>query len=187
MSDTWWGRGADDHQVSTLPDTDAVAAFMDAFEQTVRTTPTADIPEDERRLRVALVVEEALEFAAAMGCTVRTPDPDGLIPVKGTIVEIDPNAEGIDLVEATDALADIIVVTKGSALTLGVPVDRAFQIVHGTNMAKLGPDGKIIRRPEDGKVLKPAGWVPPTDAIRALLDDASVAVEPYTGRPRFEN
>jgi hypothetical protein len=34
-------------------------------------------------------------------------------------------------------------------------------------MAK-APDGVVIRR-EDGKVLKPEGWEPPTEAIRAIL------------------
>ena len=29
-----------------------------------------------------------------------------------------------------------------------------------TNFAKIGEDGKVRKR-EDGKVLKPVGWVPP--------------------------
>lgn len=149
-----------------LSDTAAIADFMVAFGQNVRSTPTVDIPEDERALRARLVLEEALEFVEAMGCSVTC----GGAAVTQDLVKVEVlDDESIDLTEATDALADIIVVTKGSALTLGIPVDDAFRIVHDTNMSKLGPDGSPIRREADGKVLKPDGWVPPTEALRALL------------------
>lgn len=148
-----------------LPDTEAVAEFMRAFDQTVRTVPTADISEDERLLRARLVLEEAIEFVTAMGCVAITSGHDqvGL----DTEVLLGPG-KSIDLVEATDALADLVVVVKGSALTLGVPLDDAFDVVHETNMAKMGPDGRPIRD-GGGKVIKPAGWQPPTERLRALL------------------
>ncbi len=38
--------------------------------------------------------------------------------------------------------------------------DKIFDIVHAANMRKF-PDGVVLRR-EDGKVLKPDGWVGPT-------------------------
>lgn len=153
--------------MTDLRDTDAVAEFMHAFGQPVRTTPTADIPDDERLLRVRLVIEEALEFAAAMGCLV-WPDSDGPLAPKGTLVEIAGDAP-IDLVEAADALGDIIVVTKGSAHSLGVPVDEVFEAIHRTNMQKLGPDGEVVFIPGTNKVGKPEGWVPPTVAIETIL------------------
>lgn len=168
-----------------LPDTDAIGEFMAAFGQTIRTAPTTEITREERVLRARLVVEEALEFAEAMGCTVTTPD-GSVVGAKSVAVDIDPDRD-IDLVEAADALADINVVAKGSALTLGIDVDAVFEIVHATNMAKLGPDGRPIRRESDGKVLKPAGWQPPTEAIRALLLDAAGPTDSYTGRPVWEN
>lgn len=37
---------------------------------------------------------------------------------------------------------------------------QVFKEVHRSNMAKLGPDGKPLRR-EDGKVIKPEGWTKP--------------------------
>lgn len=150
------------HTSSTvLADTRAVADFMVAFDQDVRTTPTAAISTEERLLRARLVLEEALEFVDAMGCAVLARD-DGSVHV------VDDDRH-IDLVEALDALADIIVVTKGSAHTLGVPVDEAFDIVHATNMAKADPvTGKPVKN-EYGKVIKPAGWQPPTESLRALL------------------
>lgn len=152
-----------------LADTAAVAEFMSTFGQTVRTVPTTDITPEERVLRARIVLEEALEFVEAMGCDVV--ESDGYSPVtkSSVLVEINPGKD-IDLVEATDAMADLDVVVKGSAHTLGVPVDAAFQIVHGTNMAK-APGGVVLRR-EDGKIQKPEGWVGPTENLRALLVDS---------------
>lgn len=72
-----------------------------------------------------------------------------------------------DLVETADALADLLYVTYGYAITLGIDIDAVFAAVHASNMAK-APGGVVTRR-EDGKVLKPDGWEPPTEAIKAIL------------------
>lgn len=167
----------------TMPtnhDTQAVAEFMTAFGQPVRTSPTADITPEERLLRVRLVVEEALEFAEAMGCIVSAPEGSGgVLASKKVDVVMDEFAD-IDLVEAADAIADLVVVTKGSAHTLGINVDAVFDAVHTTNMAKMDPaTGKPVIREWDGKVIKPEGWVPPTEAIKAILaGTAEMTVQP---------
>lgn len=134
-----------------------VATFMRAFGQKVRTTPTADITEHERILRVRLVMEEALEFAAAMGFDVFVePGHKG----EEHDLQLSDTGNGVDLVEAADAIADILVVTYGSGNTLGIPTADVFHEVHRSNMDKLGPDGQPIVR-EDGKVIKPEGWQKP--------------------------
>ena len=61
-----------------------------------------------------------------------------------------------DLVEMVDALCDLLYVTYGAAVDLGVDLQPFFAEVHRCNMAKVGG-----RRREDGKWLKPAGWTPP--------------------------
>ncbi len=61
-----------------------------------------------------------------------------------------------DLVEAADALADLLYVVLGSAVEFGIDLDAVFQEVHRTNMAKLG--GKVA---PNGKLQKPPGWKPP--------------------------
>ena len=71
-----------------------------------------------------------------------------------------------DLVEIADALADIIYIACGTAVSYGIPLDDVFAEVHRSNMAKL-VDGKVIRR-EDGKVQKPEGWTAPD--IRGVLE-----------------
>lgn len=55
--------------------------------------------------------------------------------------------------------ADVQVVLSNIAVWLGIPADASFNRVHENNMTKV-VDGKIIRR-EDGKILKPEGYVKP--------------------------
>lgn len=73
-----------------------------------------------------------------------------------------------DMVETADGIGDILYVTLGMAVELGIDMDRVFAKIQESNMAKLGPDGKPITR-EDGKTLKPDGWQPPTEAIEHEL------------------
>ena len=41
-------------------------------------------------------------------------------------------------------------------------MSKIFDVVHAANMAKRDPTtGKFIRREDDGKIIKPAGWQPP--------------------------
>jgi predicted HAD superfamily Cof-like phosphohydrolase len=65
-----------------------------------------------------------------------------------------------DQVETLDALIDILVVTIGAIHSMGSDAEGAWKEVMSTNFAKIGEDGKVRKR-EDGKVLKPLGWVPP--------------------------
>lgn len=166
MSQPTPARGATTVRTFPYPDTNAVAEFMDASEQPVRTTPTDDLDPTEAELRVRLVVEEAIEFALASGYNIVA--PGGAVVGKKNFEAV-PNGNGIDLVEVADALTDLVVVTKGSAHTYGIDIDSTFIAVHQTNMAKMDPvTGKPIRDAR-GKVTKPEGWVPPTEAITALL------------------
>jgi predicted HAD superfamily Cof-like phosphohydrolase len=109
-----------------------VKDFQVAFGLNVGTKPELP-PIEERTLRTNLLREEVNEY-------------------------LDAEWED-DIVEIADALADIIYIACGTAVSYGIPLDRVFAEVHRSNMAKL-VDGKPIRR-EDGKVLKPEGWTPP--------------------------
>lgn len=112
-----------------------VRAFHEAFGIPIVDKPA--IPSDGRcQLRIDLIKEE----------------------VKETISAIENN----DLVEIADGLADIIYVTVGAALEFGVPLDRVWDEVQRSNMAKVGGGVR-----EDGKMLKPEGWTPP-DIAKAL-------------------
>jgi predicted HAD superfamily Cof-like phosphohydrolase len=55
--------------------------------------------------------------------------------------------------------ADVQVVLSNVAWYFDIPADVAFNRVHNNNMTKV-VDGKVILR-EDGKILKPEGYVKP--------------------------
>jgi predicted HAD superfamily Cof-like phosphohydrolase len=74
---------------------------------------------------------------------------------------------GDDMVEVSDAIADLIYVLLGTALELGIPIADVWREVHSTNMAKVDPATGKVRRRADGKVLKPEGWRAP-DIARIL-------------------
>ena len=109
-----------------------VMEFHRAFGQRIGDKP--EFPDDEeRKLRVKLLKEEFIEYMDGESFN--------------------------DIVEVADALADIIYIACGTAVSYGIPLDRVFTEVHRSNMAKL-VDGKVIRR-EDGKIQKPEGWTAP--------------------------
>jgi predicted HAD superfamily Cof-like phosphohydrolase len=60
-----------------------------------------------------------------------------------------------------DALIDILVVTIGAIHSLGVDGEGAWDEVMRTNFAKIDTETGKVRKREDGKVLKPEGWLPP--------------------------
>jgi len=64
-------------------------------------------------------------------------------------------------VDDLDALIDILVVTVGAIHSLGVDAEGAWKEVMSTNFAKIDKQTGRVRKREDGKVLKPAGWTPP--------------------------
>ncbi len=77
-----------------------------------------------------------------------------------------------DLVEALDGLCDLLYVAYGAAAEFGVDLAPFWDEVHRTNMAKRGG---AVR--EDGKRLKPPGWMPPDlagvlDAVTSHQPDA---------------
>ncbi len=111
-----------------------VGEFHRSYELPIRTSPTALVGQDQVDLRLALVEEEVAELRQAC--------------LAG------------DLVGIADALADIVYVVYGTAHVYGIDLDAVLDEVHASNMTKLGPDGRPVRR-ADGKVLKGPGYRPP--------------------------
>lgn len=70
--------------------------------------------------------------------------------------------EANDDVEKIDACFDMIWVIVGYMKSRGWDCEAIWDEGAKSNLAKIDPTtGKVIRRPEDGKILKPAGWAPP--------------------------
>jgi predicted HAD superfamily Cof-like phosphohydrolase len=122
----------------------AVAEFHTAFNLPMQLSPSTETQDDLVKLRVALLEEEVGEFVAA--------------------------SEKGDLIGIADALADIVYVVYGTALTYGIDLDSVLQEVHRSNMSKLSGDGKPLIR-EDGKVLKSDQYFPPDIASALGLQD----------------
>jgi predicted HAD superfamily Cof-like phosphohydrolase len=66
-----------------------------------------------------------------------------------------------DRVEQLDALLDFIVVTTGAIHSAGFDGEGGWKEVMATNFAKVDKETGKVRKREDGKVLKPVGWVAP--------------------------
>lgn len=66
-----------------------------------------------------------------------------------------------DRLEMLDALIDILVVTIGAIHSMGADAEGAWKEVMATNFNKIDKQSGRVRKREDGKVLKPQGWLPP--------------------------
>jgi predicted HAD superfamily Cof-like phosphohydrolase len=119
-----------------------VAAFHTAFGLPGNDRPSADVPADVAALRVRLLAEEVEEFAVA--------------------------TDRRDIVGIADALADIVYVAYGAAVTYGIDLDAVLTEVHRSNMTKLDADGRVLLR-ADGKVMKSDRYTPP-DVAGVLRD-----------------
>ena len=75
--------------------------------------------------------------------------------------ELKEAIENEDMIETLDALEDILVVTIGAIHSAGMDGEGAWKEVMATNFAKIDKNTGKVRKREDGKVLKPIGWVPP--------------------------
>jgi predicted HAD superfamily Cof-like phosphohydrolase len=138
-----------------------VMAFMFSVGQRVPEQPTLE--EYPFELRAKLILEEAEEFVEACGFEVRA----------GSFLKR-PNAVP-NWPEMIDSLCDLLYVTYGAAVAMGIDLDPFWEAVHASNQAKVsGP----IR--EDGKRMKPEGWKPPDIAsilISTLLKIAEDGCE----------
>lgn len=123
-----------------------------------------NVGRSDLEIAAELVREEAAETLEAFRRTMDPGHPDA--------------AFADDLVDVADGLADLVYVAAGLALVLGIDLAAVFELVHAANMRK-GP-GPFR---EDGKKLKPEGWVGPEAKIRELLVESMGLEE---GVPAFE-
>jgi predicted HAD superfamily Cof-like phosphohydrolase len=127
----------------------SVAEFHIAFHLPIEFRPQPSVPLELAELRIELLREEFEEFVDAV--------------------------RREDTVAIADALADVVYVAYGAALTYGIDLDAVLREVHRANMSKLGSDGQPLMR-SDGKVLKPITYTPP-DVRRVLLDQPPLFLE----------
>lgn len=83
--------------------------------------------------------------------------------------EIDEYEEAVkagNLLEAHDALIDLVYFAVGRAVSHGFPFLQGWDLVQAANMRKVRalPDGSNSKRGFGCDVVKPPGWVPPDHA-----------------------
>lgn len=105
------------------------------------------------------------KFMKACGQTVDNYNEDQYNMYLGLIEEehkeLQVAIDAFDRVEQLDALIDILVVTIGAIHSGGFDAEGAWKEVMSTNFAKIDKDTGLVRKREDGKVLKPVGWKAP--------------------------
>jgi predicted HAD superfamily Cof-like phosphohydrolase len=108
-----------------------VYSFHRAFDLPRRARPVSpslgEVEDSLLRLREGLLEEETTEYVVA--------------------------SHRRDLVGMADALADIVYVAYGTAISFGLDLDLLLDEVHRSNMSKLDERGLPVLR-DDGKVLK---------------------------------
>ncbi|HPF78692.1 MAG TPA: nucleoside triphosphate pyrophosphohydrolase family protein [Alphaproteobacteria bacterium] len=129
-------------------------------------------------------IEMVQEFHETYGLPVEAEQTTGSQKTKDLRInllqeELDELKEALsndDMVETLDALIDLQYVLDGAFLSFGLHnvKDAAFDEVHRSNMSKLGEDGKPIRRPEDGKVMKGPNYFKP-DMTQFIKDKKKAA------------
>lgn len=119
-----------------------VREFHEVFDHLIQDKPNANIDISIQSLRYDLIYEELRELNEAM---------------------LDR-----DIVEVADAIADLLYVVYGTAVSYGIDIEPVFEAVHKSNMDKIWPDGELHYHP-NRKVKKPEGWEPPN--IKAILKE----------------
>ena len=73
-----------------------------------------------------------------------------------------------DLVDAADAIGDLIYVALGCAHHMGIPFNSIFAAIHEANMMK---EPGITRRGIEQDAVKPDGWVGPEIKIAKIIEN----------------
>lgn len=79
--------------------------------------------------------------------------------MKEELKELEDAMIAKDMVEIADGIADLLVVTFGTAISYGIDMQPIFDEVHRSNMSKRWSDGKV-HYDDGGKVLKSPDYSP---------------------------
>jgi predicted HAD superfamily Cof-like phosphohydrolase len=111
-----------------------VSVFLKAVGQETPSVPQQTVS-DQAQLYKKLIQEEVAEFWEAEAAS--------------------------DTVEEIDACFDMIWVIVGYMKSRGWDCEGIWDEGAQSNLAKIDPTTGFVRRREDGKILKPEGWMPP--------------------------
>jgi predicted HAD superfamily Cof-like phosphohydrolase len=111
-----------------------VAVFLKAVGQETPSFPQQTVS-DQAQLYKKLIIEEVAEFWEAV--------------------------EVSDDVEEIDACFDMMWVIVGYMKSRGWDCEQIWDEGAKSNLSKIDPVTGLVKRREDGKILKPEGWKPP--------------------------
>jgi len=144
---------------------DKVREFYEGFNQQefVSEGPASlkpeNISEDRLHLKMTLIAEEFAELVEAV-----YGHEAGAIIEEGWLKAQKADDGTRDVVEAADALGDLVYVIEGLNIEAGIPADKIFDEIHASNMSKLDDEGNpvlsdgVTPAKHDGKV-KPFGKI----------------------------
>lgn len=92
-----------------------------------------------------------------------------LLRAKWMREEIDEFIGAIEMVDQIDAMIDLIYYALGVFVEMGLDGSEAFRLIHKANMMKSGEDAAPMYN-QEGKVIKPEGWLSPRESIKQWLD-----------------
>jgi predicted HAD superfamily Cof-like phosphohydrolase len=128
--------------------------------------PTPATPELMSEAEVSFIGKMILDEVMELFATVYAPADakaalKGFIDSSKDIARLDAADTTNLIAEQADALVDVYYYSLNAACKKGVNLSAIFGIVHAANMAKRDPaTGQFLKR-EDGKVIKPVGWMAP--------------------------
>lgn len=142
-----------------MSDNDDVRALHEKFGLLGHRTPGL-LTKAKLKERLEFLLEELEELAQAGGFTLV--EVDDKVIINGF-----PQGADQDLALQADALVDLIYVAHGTAVMLGLPMDRLWNDVHEANMRKVRG---MTKRGHQVDLAKPEGWVGPR--TKAILAEA---------------
>lgn len=152
-----------------------VREFMKKAGQPTPDILVEELSLDQRLTRARLLFEECMETISGLGVSVYCQEVRVNEPSEEDfefLVETPFN-----LAEVIDGCFDILVVTTGTLVALGMPDLCGQNMVDENNLAKFGPGGY---RNENGKWIKPPGHKPPD--IEGLIAETRRQQQQYFWR-----
>lgn len=138
-----------------------------------------------RKLRAALILEEAIETIRALGFEIKKSNCKDLVRLEASLVLLEEAFEP-NLVQIADGCADLKVVTIGTEIACGINGEQTFNEVMRSNMTKF-IDGTFRA---DGKYLKGPKYEKPR--LKEILDTQKIEIGDYvrvvkTDYAKFQN
>lgn len=137
-------------------------AFHEKFDNRIPEKPTK-LDSENLMDRVGFLLEELTELAAIGAETKEEKDEifsqieEKLDFAKNKLLN-KKKSQYDPLVQQADALGDIVYLTFGSYVLMGLDPTEILTAIYHANMSKLFPDGKPHLDPVTLKVLKPDNW-----------------------------